>query len=140
MDRMINITSILKHSRIVAIIGCSNNRFRASNLAASHLLDASFTIVPVNPKYESVLGKLCYHAFSEIPDEIDIDIVNIFRRPEETAGVLSDILARMRRTGQRPTVWTQPGVSTDLARQMTLDAGLVYVEDRCIMTELEALT
>lgn len=131
--------AILRQARTVAIVGCSDNRFRASNHAAISLVDAACTVIPVNPRYQTVNGIPCYADFDDIPDEISIDLVNIFRNPSQTRSAVASVVRRAARTGQKPIVWTQPGVSTEDAETAAAVAGLPYVRDRCIMTELDRM-
>ena len=139
MKDLLDIQTILRRARVVAIIGCSDNRFRASNQAASMLVERGYQVIPINPKYESVLGMRCYADFTDVPVDVGIDIVNVFRRPEEAAQTVTTIVNCTLDTNRHPTVWTQPGVSTDQARDIAEEADLPYVQDTCIMTVLEQL-
>ncbi len=96
-------------------------------------------MIPVNPNHDEILGETAYPSLDAIPDDVEIDIVDVFRRPEFTADVVRDATARSERTGDRPTVWTQIGVHSDEAERLAREAGLPYVADRCLMVDHAAL-
>lgn len=130
-----SIESLLKKAKNIAIIGCSGKPYRTSCQIARYLKEAGYTIIPVHPDYKEVHGEKAYKTVYDIPEEIEIDIVDIFRNPKYTADMVDDIIKRVELTGQKPVVWTQLGVSSDEARQKAEEAGLTYIEERCIMVE-----
>lgn len=130
---------ILKNSRTIAIIGCSLNPYRTSYHIASYLKEAGFTIIPVHPNYEEVLGEKVYKKVYDIPGDIKIDIVDIFRKSRYTADMVDDVIARVKVTADKPLVWTQLGVSSNEAKQKAKEAGLTYVEEKCLMVEHKKL-
>ncbi len=125
----------MQASRTIAVVGCSDNPVRTSNSIARYLIGAGYRVIPVNPLHEEILGEPCYPSTSAIPDDIQIDIVNIFRRPAHTADMVRDVLERIEKTGEQPVIWTQIGVSSSEAQQLAESAGLEYVKNRCIMVE-----
>lgn len=130
-----DLKNILENAQTVAIIGCSQKPGRASNQIASYLKEQGFTIIPVHPDYDEVCGESVYKTVYDIPEEIEVDIVDIFRNSDYTAEMVDDIVTRKNQTGQKPVVWTQIGVSSVEAREKAEEAGLTYVEDKCIMVE-----
>lgn len=137
MDR--STADILNEAEVIAVIGCSKSAHRTSHMIARYLMEKGYTVVPVHPEYEEVLGQKVYPTVYDIPEEIQIDIVDIFRRSEHTADMVDDILTRVERTGRKPVVWTQLGVSSEEARKKSEEAGLRYVEEKCIMVEHQRL-
>lgn len=132
---MSNYKDLLKEARTIAVVGCSDNPVRTSNSIARYLIGAGYDVIPVNPQHEEILGKRCYPTTSAIPEDVQIDIVNIFRRPAHTADMVRDVLERIEKTGERPVIWTQIGVSSNEAHTLADEAGLPYVKNRCIMVE-----
>jgi predicted CoA-binding protein len=130
-----DIQNQLKEAKNIAIVGCSNNPYRTSYHIAEYLKEEGFKIIPVHPDYDEVLGEPVYRTLNDIPDEIDIDIVDIFRNSKYTAEMVEDVIERVEVTGQKPLVWTQLGVSSEEAKSKARKAGLSYVEDRCLMVE-----
>ncbi|MEM6337066.1 MAG: CoA-binding protein [Bacteroidota bacterium] len=127
-----NFTDLFQQAQTIAVVGLSPNQWRDSYGVARYMQRAGYRIVPVNPKYEDILGEPCYPDLASIPADIRIDIVDIFRRPEHTAGVVAETAARAERTGERPVIWTQLGVSSFEAQSVAEQAGLPYVADRCL--------
>ena len=132
---MIDYEEILSSARTIAVVGCSINPARTSNSIARYLIGAGYTIIPVNPNYNEILGLTCYPNVQAIPQDLQIDIVNIYRRPAHTAEMVRDVLARIKRTHEKPVIWTQIGVSSNEAQQLSKEAGLVYIKNRCILVE-----
>jgi len=130
-----NITEILRKAGTVAIIGCSADKYRTSYHIANYLKENGIRILPINPNYEEVLGIKCYGSIKEVPADIQIDIIDIFRNSRYTAGMVREILEWSEETGQYPIIWTQLSVSSDEAKSLAEDAGFSYIENQCIMVQ-----
>ncbi len=126
---------LLSRSKTIALVGYSSDPSRTSHRIARYLADAGFDVIPVNPKYQEAMGRTCYAKVSQIPDDVQVDMVDIFRQPRFVEGVVEDIVARMEATGDRPVVWTQIGVHSQEAEKVADAAGLPYVRNRCTMVE-----
>ena len=72
------IRRILEESKTIAMVGLSGNWYRPSYFAAKYLLDHGYEVIPVNPKYDEVLGQKCYPDLAAIP--VRVDIVVLFQR------------------------------------------------------------
>jgi predicted CoA-binding protein len=131
----VEIKDALRKARTVAVVGCSPRGFQTSHRIAIYLQRAGYRVVPVNPYHEEILGVPCYPSLQAVPEDVEVDIVNVFRRSEFTPGVVEDAVARMEATGQRPLIWTQLGVHHPDAQRRAAEAGLPYVADRCIMVD-----
>jgi predicted CoA-binding protein len=92
------------------------------------LLAHGYDVVPVNPNHEEVLHRKCYARLADVPGEIDL--VNVFRRPEFCADVTREAIA----IGAKG-VWLQSGIRNDEAMALAAEAGVDFVQDRCIMVE-----
>lgn len=130
-----SIKEIIKSAETIVIIGCSSKPSRTSYRIAKYLEDAGFTIIPVNPNENSVLGHTCYPQISDIPEDSKIDIVDIFRNKQYTADMVAEVVEWAEETGQKPVVWTQIGVSSKEAKALAEENGLTYIEDKCLMVE-----
>lgn len=135
----VNPQEVLKESKTVAIIGCSPDPYRTSNYAASYLKRKGYQIIPVNPKEKEILGEQCYSELADIPENIIIDIVNVFRRSIHTEGVVGEVIEWKKKTGQNPVIWTQLDVSSAEAELLAEQENLPYIRNRCIMVELDHL-
>ena len=129
-----DVRTLLTTTRTWAIVGCSPDPARDSNRIAAMLKHRGFTIVPVNPGEREILGEPCYPSVTAIPDDVSIDVVDIFRRSEE-AGVHVDEAIAIGAKG----VWLQLGVIDTEAVKRARHAGLLVAMDRCPAIELPRL-
>lgn len=129
------IKAVLQRARTIAVVGCSPRGFQTSHRIAQYLQGAGYRVVPVNPYHDAILGEPCYPDLQRIPADVEVDIVNVFRRSEFTPGVVEDVIARMEATNQRPLIWTQLGVHHPDAQHLAGEAALPYVANRCIMVD-----
>lgn len=119
---------ILKSSRVVAIVGLSPQPTRPSCRVAGYLKRKGYKIIPVNPKESELLGETSYPNLSAIPEAIDV--VDIFRRPEEVPPIVEEAI----KIGAK-TVWMQEGVINEEAATRARTAGLRVVMDKCMRKE-----
>ncbi len=122
------IASILKKSKTIAVVGASPKPWRDSGSIGQYLIHKGYEVFPVNPKYEEVLGKKCYPDLKSVPKEIDI--VDIFRNPDEVEQIIDEAIAV-----KAKTVWMQLGVVNEKASSKAEKAGLQVVMDHCIAVE-----
>ncbi len=115
---------ILETCRTIAIVGLSDKPHRPSHGVARYLLEQGYTIIPVNPKLDEVLGQRCYSALEDIP--VPVDMVDCFRRSEEMVDVARAAIAIKARV-----LWMQLGVINVEAGNLAAAAGLEVIMDRC---------
>lgn len=127
------IKEIFAQTKTIAIIGLSPDPSKASYRVAKYLKEHDFTIFPVYPKEEKILGEKVYRSLAEIP--FAVDMVNIFRKPDALVAVAEAVLAR----GDVKYFWTQQGIVNNEAARMVEKAGLKVVQNRCTMVEHAAL-
>jgi predicted CoA-binding protein len=123
---------ILTDYKRVAIVGLSADWSRPSNFAGKYLLEHSFDVVPVNPKYDQILEQKCYPALTEISPQVDI--VDLFQRVERIPAFVDQAIE----IGAK-VVWMQLGIIHEEAAQKARDAGLEVVMDRCMKIEYARL-
>lgn len=119
---------LLQKSRVIAVVGHSDDPSRTSYQIAQYLRRAGYTVYPVNPMVTEIDGQKSYGSLADIPEPIDI--VDVFRRSEYLPEVVDAAIA----AGAK-AVWAQLGVSDDDAARKAADAGLDAVMDRCIKVE-----
>jgi uncharacterized protein len=119
--------SILGDAKVVAVVGLSSKPERDSNSVAAYLQRKGYRIIPVNPNETEVLGERAYATLSDVPAEIDIDVVDVFRRAEDTPPIAADAAAR-----GADVLWLQDGIVNDDARRIAEDAGMTVVMGVCI--------
>lgn len=119
---------ILDAARTIAIVGLSDRPSRPSHQVAQFLQRVGYRIVPVNPRCEGteVLGEMCYSSLAEIPADIEIDMVDVFRRSEFAGDVVDAAIVR-----GAAAVWMQLGVIDEAAAERAETAGLMVAMDRC---------
>ena len=122
------IAEILKKCKTIAVVGLSSNPMRASHGVAEYLKNVGYRIIPVNPNETEVLGEKSFARLEDVPEKVDL--VNIFRRPEEVPPVVESAI----RIGA-PVVWMQLGIENEEAAEKARAAGLAVVEDACILVE-----
>jgi hypothetical protein len=120
---------ILQASRVVAMVGVSSNRSRASYFVASYLRGGDyFRVYFVNPMIDTLFDEKVYNSLADLPETPDI--VDVFRKPSDTPGVLDEAIA----IGAK-TIWLQLGVSNDEVAERGTAAGLNVVMNRCLKIE-----
>jgi predicted CoA-binding protein len=118
---------LLLDTKVIAVVGLSANPDRPSNQVAWYLHHQGYRLFGVNPSCpeSELFGVPMVASLAEVPEPIDI--VDVFRRPEHTPDVARDAVA----AGAR-VLWLQLGIRSDEARAVAEEAGLTYVEDRCV--------
>ena len=119
---------ILEKYKHIAVVGLSNNTWRASLGVSRFMKSVGYSITPVNPNETEVLGQNAYATLDEVPDPIEI--VNIFRRSEYVPEVVD---AAIRRGAK--VIWMQEGVVHAEAAKRARAAGMEVLMDLCILKE-----
>ncbi|MGO4182388.1 CoA-binding protein [Paenibacillus sp. TAF43_2] len=123
-----HIKGILENSMTVAVVGLSDNPERVSYMVSEAMQAKGYTIIPVNPNADSILGQKSYASLKDIP--VPVDIVNVFRRSEHTPPVAEEAVA----IGAK-TFWLQLGIANEEAASIAAAGGLEVIMDRCIKVE-----
>lgn len=118
------IRRIFDECRTIAIVGLSSNPTRPSYEVAAYMQQQGRRIIPVNPLEMPVHGEPAYASLAAVPDQIDL--VSVFRKPEEAGGVVDQAI-----TIGAKAVWLQEGVIDAAAARRAQQAGLLVVMDRC---------
>jgi predicted CoA-binding protein len=119
---------ILQQSRTIAVVGLSPKSNRPSYRVAAYLIGAGYTVIPVNPGQDEILGHKCYPNLDAIP--VPVDVVDIFRSPRDVVPIV-EAAVRIK----AKVVWMQSGIVNRDAAASGEKAGLVVVMDRCIKTD-----
>ena len=126
--------SLLGEVSVVAVVGISSKPWRASHEVASYLQQHGYRIVPVNPNEDEVLAEHSYASLLDIPKDVHVDVVDVFRRAEHTPEVARDAVA----IGAR-MLWLQEGIVSEEAARIASEGGLEVVMGVCIMKVRERL-
>ena len=132
------VKALLADTRTIAVLGIKTEAQsgQPAFYVASYLDSAGLTVIPVPvyyPEVKEILGKPVYRKLAEIPGSVDM--VNIFRRPEDIPAHLDDILAKKPRS-----VWMQLGIRNDAVAEKLAQAGIKVVQNRCLMVDHRQLT
>lgn len=133
MPDMYKRLALLQQYKHVAIIGVSADPYRPSHFVAIYLLSEGYDIIPINPRYagKTLLGKKVYSTLTEAKEAGEqIEIVDIFRRSEDTLPIAKEAI----KLGAQ-VVWLQLGIHNAEAGKLVHNAGLEFVENRCIKIE-----
>lgn len=114
----------LKESKTIAVVGLSPNPDRDSNRVALYLQQAGYRVIPVNPMVDEVLGEKSYPDLKSIPEDIEIDMVDVFRRSELVPPVVDEAIE----LGVK-FIWMQDGVVHEEAAKKAEAAGIPVIMD-----------
>lgn len=129
---------LLRETKCIACVGVSPNPTRPSHFVGRYLSLKGYRVVPVNPGHagSELWGQRVYADLSEIPKDIPVDMVDIFRRSEHVPPIVESALEHL---PQLRTVWMQIGVSHEAAAATAREAGLTVVENMCPKMEYQRL-
>lgn len=121
--------SILGDAETIAVVGLSSRPDRPSYDVAAFLQSKGYRIVPVNPTETEVLGEPAYPSLLDVPEDVRIDVVDVFRRAEHTPEIAQQAVARGAKV-----LWLQEGIVNDDTRRIAETAGLTVIMGVCIRT------
>jgi len=114
--------------RTLAVVGLSDNPFKASHSVSAYMQQHGYRIVPVNPGIASALGETSYASLRELP--MTPDVVNVFRLPQHIPAIVDEMIE----LGLK-NLWVQLGIRNAEAAARAEQAGIRVVMDRCILLE-----
>jgi uncharacterized protein len=121
---------LLKETKTIAVVGLSPKTDRASHRVAAYMQQAGYRIIPVRPGGAVILGEQSYPSLEEIPQDITVDLIDVFRRSEDTPPIAT-AAASIKAKG----FWLQLGIVNETAMETVKKAGLIPVQDLCLMVE-----
>ena len=124
------IADILQKYKTIAVVGLSSNPRRPSFSVTQSMQSAGYRIIPVNPNETEVLGEKSYPCLEDIPKSVEIEIVDIFRRSEYIPPIVDSAIA----IGAK-IIWMQQGIENHAAAAKAHAAGLIAIEDACLLIE-----
>jgi predicted CoA-binding protein len=133
IDDVAGITEIVRKIRRIAVLGIKTEQ-QAGQPAfdvPAYLAQSGIEVVPVPvyyPEVTEILGQPVFRKLVDIPGELDL--VDVFRRPQDVSGHLEDLLAK-----KPKVVWMQLGIREDTVAQRLVDAGIDVVQDRCLLVD-----
>jgi uncharacterized protein len=135
LDRPEQIKRLLENTHRIAVLGIKPDPSQPAHYVPDYAQRAGYEIVPVPvyyPELTELLGEKICRKVSDIPGEIDM--VNVFRRPNDIPAHVDDIIAKKPRS-----VWFQLGITNDEAAEQLARAGIDVVQDHCLLVELQRI-
>ena len=126
------VETILRSYDTITVVGASNAPYKAAHSVPAHMQSAGWRIIPVNPHEPKILGEPVYRSLAEVPEQVEF--VDVFRPSEQTPDI-----ARQAVAAGASALWLQLHLSSAEAQQIAEDAGLLYVENRCLLVEQQRL-
>ena len=124
-----NICEILKNAKTIVVVGLSPKSHRASNQVAKYMQEKGYKIIPVYPREDEILGEKVYRSLDEI--DFEVDIVDIFRKSEDTPPIVEKAV----KIPGVKCVFLQEGIKNETSKEISENAGIFYIEDKCLMVE-----
>lgn len=131
MDSDATVEKILQTYATITVVGASNAAEKAASYVPAHMQEHGWRIVPINLRGGTILGEPAYRTLAEAPQP---GLVNVFRPSEQTPDI-----ARQAVAAGASALWLQLHIASDEARRIAEDAGLLYVENRCLIIEQRRL-
>ncbi|WLP88824.1 CoA-binding protein [Gordonia sp. NB41Y] len=122
------VEEILATYDTITVVGASANPAKAANEVPAHMQHLGWRIIPVNPTADEIVGEKVYRTLADIPEQVGL--VDVFRPSADTPEI-----ARQAVAAGATALWLQLGISSPEAREIAESAGLLYVEDRCLIIE-----
>ena len=116
---------LLTDATVIAMVGASSDPDKASNGIMRKLQHAGYRVIPVNPTETEILGERSYPSLLDVPERIDI--VDVFRRAEDTPAIADEAV-----TIGAKALWLQTGIVSEEAAARARKGGLIVVMDACI--------
>jgi predicted CoA-binding protein len=116
----------------ITVVGASDSPDKPASYVPAHMRDHGWRIVPVNPRGGTILGEPTYTKLADVP--APVGLVNVFRPSADTPEI-----ARQAVAAGATALWLQLHIASDEARRIAEQAGLLYVENRCLIIEQRRL-
>ena len=135
IESLAQIKDLLENTHRIAVLGIKPDADQPAHYVPEYAERAGYEIVPVPVYYKDLtemMGKKVYRKIADIPG--DIDMVNVFRRPNDIPSHVDDIIAK-----KPKSVWFQLGIRNDAAAEQLARAGIDVVQDHCLLVELRRI-
>jgi uncharacterized protein len=131
-DTDLIVERILTGYDTITVVGASRSPYKAAHSVPAHMQRHGWRIIPVNPHADEILGERVYRVLGDVPEQLGL--VDVFRPPDQTPDI-----ARQAVAAGATSLWLQLGIASAETRAIADDAGLLYVENRCLVIEQRRL-
>jgi len=137
----VKIEEVLTRYKTIAVVGCSKNEEKHAHKVPKYMKEMGYTIIPVNPTADEILGEKCYKSLLEIPEGLakTIEIVDIFRPSDEVGKIVDEAIELRKKYGKPEVIWMQLGIINEEAAEKAKSAGFNVIMNRCLKIEHERI-
>ncbi|MBF0610135.1 MAG: CoA-binding protein [Magnetococcales bacterium] len=121
---------LLQECKTIAVVGLSPKEDRPAYRVTAYMQSKGYRIIPVNPAFPEILGEKAYPSLEEIPADLKVDLVDVFRRGEDTPPIAQSAVAI-----KAKAIWLQSGITNEESMAIARQAGLQAIQDKCLMVE-----
>lgn len=125
---------VLRKYHVIAVVGASKNPEKDANTVPAFMMEKGYTIVPVNPTADQILGLKAYPTLLDLPAEVAnrVEVIDVFRPSEELPEVARQTIELKKRYGRPYVFWGQLGLENEEAKKSLTEAGIPYVMNSCM--------
>lgn len=125
---------VMKRYRAIAVVGASKNSEKEAYTVPLYLKQRGYTIIPVNPTSDSILGERAYPSLRDLPPSVasDVEVVEVFRPSEELPAIARQAVEMKKQYGRPLVFWAQLGLESDEAKKLLEANGIAYVMNACM--------
>jgi len=132
-----DIRDVFENNRLIAVYGMSTDPEKPSQFVPIFLKSKGYDIVPVNPRSDTIVNLKCYPNLHDV--EASIDVVEVFRPSDQTVAVVEEAIERNRARRDIKVIWLQEGITNEESQRLAEEAGITFIQDRCMKKEYERL-
>jgi len=124
---------IFESCKTIAVVGMSRDLNKAAHTVPGYMKKKGYTLYPVNPFTERIMGLDVYKNLMDIPHQIDM--VNVFRPAQDCLDIVEEAVKRRKEKGDIKLIWLQLGIINNDAKMLAEENGIEFIQDKCIYVE-----
>lgn len=128
-----NMKEIFDNCKTIAVVGMSRDLNKAAHTVPGYMKKKGYTLYPVNPFTERIMGLEVYKSLMDIPEQIDM--VNVFRPAQDCLEIVEEAVKRKKEKGDIKLIWLQLGIINNDAKMLAEENGIEFIQDKCIYVE-----
>lgn len=132
-----DVLGIFERSETLAVCGMSRDKNKTAHRVPAYMKTRGYEVIPINPFADTIIGRKAYARVAEVPHAIDI--LNVFRPGPQVLPIVREAVQRRQEQGDIGVIWLQMGIYNDEAMRLARDAGVAFIQDKCIYVEYNRL-